>query len=112
MWPSNPAELRHGICQSNANTRSHRAFERTNSFRPDDRVCRPSTSSSHDQGKVFDDRIWDCDQDDIADDCGGLHYFCFPISIGTFVSFVYVQTYRTALTGNSGRPGSDPTPVQ
>jgi hypothetical protein len=61
MRPNNATELSHGIRQPDSNAHSHCTLERTNTFWPDDRVCRAGTGSSYNQSEVFDDGVWDCD---------------------------------------------------
>jgi hypothetical protein len=75
--PSYSAELRHCVCESNTNTRRHRTLECTNSFWPDDWVCRSCTGSSYNQGKMFHYCVWDGDEDDIADYCCAFNCLCY-----------------------------------
>lgn len=75
--PSYAAKLSHSIRQPDSNTGSRGPFECANAFWPDDWVCRSCTSGGYHQGDVFDNRTWDSNQDDVANDYRAFDYFCF-----------------------------------
>lgn len=64
----NAAKLSHSISEPNANAGGDGAFERSDPFRPDDRIGRSGAGHGHNQSEVLDHRAVDGDEDDVADD--------------------------------------------
>lgn len=70
MWSDDTTELRHCICEPDADARGHGSFQRPNSFRPDDRIRRTRASNCDNEEDVLDDRVGDREEDNIRDHNG------------------------------------------
>jgi hypothetical protein len=70
MRSNNAAKLSTCVGQANTDTSCDCALEGSDTFRPNNRVCRSGAGYGDDETDVFDYWVWYCYEDNIADnDC-------------------------------------------
>lgn len=71
MWTNNTTPLSTRIREPDTNASCHGPFKRSNSLRPNYRVCRTGTRNCNYQGEISHHWIVDCDKNDVADNYRG-----------------------------------------